>query len=94
MRVFCKTAFLAAIVSTLACHDAAGPAAIRAQFVLDNIHGRPLPTYPAATPGLTPTILSSTLTLGNDGHASITEHQTEFDGTDVTRTTNYTNYTN
>jgi len=89
MRLHCQKTFLLLALSTFACSGSTSPT-VRGRFALDNIDGRRLPTYPAATPGLTPTILSSTLILDQDGHASITEHRTEWNGTDAIRTTNYT----
>src|SRR5258705_12061735 len=74
----------------ISCRDSSGPAAITARFELNNIDGRALPTPPAFTPGLTPTILSSTITLDEAGNAAVTEHRTEWDGRDVTSTSDYT----
>jgi len=67
--------FLVVLVSTLACHNAAGPPSLPAEFVLDNINGRPLPTYLASTPGPTATIFSANLTLDGSGNAVMTEHR-------------------
>jgi len=60
-----------------------------AAFALNDIDGRPLPTYIAATPGLTPTILSGSLSLAESGEAEMTEHRTEWNGVDATYTVNY-----
>ena len=90
MRLISQKAFLLFVLSALACSDTGGPGAVRARFDLDNIDGRSLPTYPAATPGLTPTILSNTVVLNDDGHAAIIEHRTQWNGVDVTDTTTYT----
>ena len=78
---------LAVVIS---CRDSSGPATVSARFELNDIDGRALPTPPAFTPGLTPTILSSTITLDEAGNAAVTVHRTEWDGRDVTSTTNYT----
>ena len=43
-----------------------------------------MPTYPAATPGLTPTIISQIVTLNDDGTALINEHRTDWDGDPIT----------
>src|SRR5204863_6181420 len=80
MRLISQKAFLLFVLSALACSDTGGPGAVRARFDLDNIDGRSLPTYPAATPGLTPTILSNTVILNDDGHAAIIEHRTQWNG--------------
>jgi hypothetical protein len=77
------------LASTVACHDSTGPSTITAQFDLTDIDGRPVPTYPAPTPGLTPTIISEVVTLNTDGTAVIVEHLTEWDGTDATFETQY-----
>jgi hypothetical protein len=77
-------------VSLAACTDSTAPERLTARFVLNDINGRVLPTYQAPTPGLTPTILSGTLTLDNSGQAIIVEQRRLFDGTDITLTTNYT----
>jgi len=84
-----KSLFLA-VVFAFACTDSSGPGAVTARFELNDINGRPLPTYPAATPGLTPTILSSTLIFDQTGQATITEHRTEWNGIDATVVTKYT----
>jgi hypothetical protein len=73
----------------VACTSPSEPGSFTARFELSDINGRSLPTYPIATPGLTPTILSSTIVFDQSGVAKITEHRTEFDGTDATSATNY-----
>ena len=80
---------LAAVCLTVACTSPSEPGSFTARFELNDINGRSLPTYPIATPGLTPTILSSTIVFDQSGVATITEHRTEFDGTDATSATNY-----
>ena len=90
MRLDCQKTFLILVVSVVACTSTSGPEAITARFELSNIDGRPLPTPPAFTPGLTPTILSGTVLLDSYGQALFTEHRTEWNGADVTSTTNYT----
>ena len=89
MRLFRWTSlpFLACLA--IACNDNTGPKTVAAQFVLHDIDGRSLPTYPAATPGLTPTILDGTITLEPSGNATIFEHRTEWNGVDATYTTPY-----
>jgi hypothetical protein len=85
---------LRALVSVLclaiACTSPSEPGAFSARFELTDINGRSLPTYPAATPGLTPTILSSTIVFDQTGVARITEHRTEWNGADATSVFNYT----
>jgi hypothetical protein len=86
-KVFLLSLSLAFLIS---CRDSSGPAAVSARFELNDIDGRALPTPPAFTPGLTPNILSSTITLDEAGNAAVTVHRTEWDGRDVTFTNHYT----
>ena len=92
MRLLSRKVFLLplSLAFVISCRDSSGPPAITARFELNDIDGRALPTPPAFTPGLTPTILSSTITLDEAGYAVVTEHRTEFDGRDVTYTSHYT----
>jgi hypothetical protein len=90
MRLSSQKWLLFLLVSTVACHDSTGPSTLNAQFDLTDIDGRPLPTYPSTTPGLTPTVLAQIVTLNDDGTAVIFEHRKEFDGTDATFQSNYT----
>ena len=89
MRLSCQKAFLLLLVSTIGCTDSTGPLTLPAQFDLENINGRQLPTYFSPTPGLTPTILSASLTLDNAGKAVMTEHRRAFDGTEATITNTF-----
>jgi hypothetical protein len=88
MRLSCQKAFLLLLVATIGCRDTTAPLKLPAQFELVNINGRPVPTFFSPTPGLTPTILSASLTLYEAGQAVMTEHRREFDGTETTRTAN------
>jgi len=90
MRLRCQKSLLLLALFTLACHDATGPQTVNARFELQNIDGRPLPTPPAFTPGMTPTILSSVITLDQSGTASFTEHRTEWNGVDAVYQWTYT----
>ena len=87
MRLFRKTAFLAAVVSTFACHDTAGPPLVAADFALDNINGRPLPTYLSPIPE-SPTIVSSTLHLDRAGNATLTQSLRQM-GNNITQIATY-----
>jgi hypothetical protein len=75
MRLSRQKISLSAFAFIIACSDPTGPTAISAHFALQSINGRSLPTYLAATPGPTATILSSTLTLDKTGTAVIVEHR-------------------
>ena len=92
MRLLGRTGFLLSLslAFVISCRDSSGPAAVTARFELNDIDGRALPTPPAFTPGMTPTILSSTITLDDAGIAAVTVHRTEWDGRDVISTSNYT----
>jgi hypothetical protein len=88
MRLSCQKAFLLLLVATIGCSDTTAPLKVPAEFDLVNINGRPVPTFFSPTPGLTPTILSASLTLYEAGQAVMTEHRREFDGTETTSTAN------
>ena len=78
MRLSCQKVSLLLFASIIACHDPTGPSTISAHFVLQSINGRPLPTYLAATPGPTTTIISSDLTLDKAGNGPYTQHGGQF----------------
>jgi hypothetical protein len=88
MRLLCQNVLLIAAFSIIACRDSSGPLGSR-EFVLHDINGRPLPTYLATTPGLTPTIVSSSLVLKSAAQAVITEHRIDWDGSEHEYTINY-----
>jgi hypothetical protein len=88
MRLSGQKALLALLVATIGCRDTTAPIKVPAQFDLVNINGRPIPTYFAPTPGLTPNILWASLSLYEAGKAVMTEHRQEVDGTETTRTAN------
>jgi hypothetical protein len=88
MRLLCQKVLLLAAFSIIACRDSSGPLASR-KFMLHDINGRPLPTYLATTPGLTPTIVSSSLVFNSAGQAVIAEHRIEWDGSERDYTINY-----
>ncbi|MFL5463948.1 MAG: hypothetical protein ACJ770_12410 [Gemmatimonadaceae bacterium] len=89
MRLFCRPALLAAVVSMLACHSLAAPPALPADFALKDIDGRSLPTYVSWFPE-SPTVISATVHLDGLGTATITEHRLQMAGGDVTVTSSYT----
>ena len=89
MRLLSQKVALLVIFSCIACHDAAGPVTVSAEYRLDNIDGRPVPTYLAATPGPTATIISSILTLNSAGKAVITEHRSDTFAGERTYTNTY-----
>jgi hypothetical protein len=89
MRLSCQKVFALTLALTVGCHDSTAPLVLPAQFELENINGRQLPTYFFATPGLTATILSAGLTLDNAGKAIMTEHRREFDGEETTYTNTF-----
>ena len=85
MRLFSKAVFLGVLVSTLACRSASEPATITADFILDNINGRPLPTFISPIPE-TPSILSATLHLDGSGRVVMTERRRDMIRGEVTET--------
>jgi hypothetical protein len=89
MHLSCKKALPLLFFSAIACHDSTGPVTITAEFELANINGRPVPTYLSPTPGLTPTILSASLTFDKSRKVVMTEHRREWDGTETTTTTTF-----
>ena len=92
MRLSCQKAFLLAVVVTLACHDpsTAPPPPPFSSFTLDNINGRPLPTFVSPIPE-GPTILSGTLFLDGSGKVVMTERRRDINQGDFT-TTNTLDY--
>jgi hypothetical protein len=89
MRLSSQKAFLL-LAATIACHDSTtGPSTIDAAFALQAINGRPLPTYIAATPGNTATVLSASLALDDAGKAIMTEHRQDVFQGDVNLTTTF-----
>jgi len=88
MRLSRQKAVLFLLAATIGCSDTTAPIKVPAQFDLVNINGRPVPTYFSPTPGLTPNILSASLSFYEAGQAVMTEHRQEFDGTETTATAN------
>jgi hypothetical protein len=82
LRLICQKAFLLALVVTLACHDTSGPPPFPADFELDNINGRALPTFVSAIPEA-PTITFASLRLDAAGRAVMTEHQRDINQGDL-----------
>jgi hypothetical protein len=89
MRLSRQKVSLLLLVSGIACSDSTSPNTVSAFFRLQTIDGRALPTYVAATPGPTSTIISSSLTLDETGTAVVIEHRNEMLRGDVTDTTTY-----
>jgi hypothetical protein len=84
MRLSCQKAFLLLLAATIGCSDGTGPVKPPASFELVNVNGRALPTFFSASPGLTPTIVSSYLFFGDGGKGHWLERRREFDGTETT----------
>jgi hypothetical protein len=89
MRLYRQKAFLFMLVSGIACSSSTGPETVSAFFTLRSIDGRALPTYIAATPGPSATVISSSLTLYTTGKAVLIEHRDEMLRGNVTDTTTY-----
>ncbi|MGH7602646.1 MAG: hypothetical protein ACRENK_01465 [Gemmatimonadaceae bacterium] len=86
MRLFSKIAFLAAIVSALACHDSVAPE-LPTTYILNRVNGQSVP-FVSPIPE-NPTIVSGGLILQSNGRATLIQRRLQW-GTDVTTTTNYT----
>jgi hypothetical protein len=82
MRLVCQKAFFLALVVTLACHEVSGPPPFPADYVLDNINGRALPTFVSPIPE-GPTIVSAELHLDGAGRAEMTEHRHDINQGDL-----------
>ncbi|GEM_PF-1294402 len=89
MQLSRRKAFLLVVIAGIACHSTTGPETISAFFTLQTIDGRALPTYIAATPGPSATVISSILILDKTGKAVVIEHRNEMLRGDVTDTTTY-----
>jgi hypothetical protein len=74
MRLSCKRVSIVLLVSTLACQSVLEPTRIAADFVLDNINGRPLPTFFSPIPEM-PSIVSATLHFDRSGKVVSSELQ-------------------
>ena len=87
MRLLSRTAFLAAIVSVVACSEASAPEP-PVNFQLLRVNGNALPaTYP---PPDGPTVLSGSLFLFADGRAIVNERRRQLDGSELVLTLDYT----
>ena len=89
MRLSGKTVFVAAMLATLGCDDVTAPPKLPAGFSLENISGRPLPTFVSPIPE-GPTVIWASLYLAADGKASLAEARHEMTGGDVVFTATYT----
>jgi hypothetical protein len=89
MRLSGKTVFVAAILVTLGCNDLAAPPSLPAGFALEDISGRPLPTFVSPIPEA-PTIVYAHFQLAADGKATLTEYLHEVSGADAQIRSNYT----
>src|SRR3979411_599849 len=85
MPLSCKGVFLVLLVSTMACRGVSEPATIAADFVLDNVNGRPLPTFVSPIPE-PPSIISATLHFDTSGSVLMTELQRDIIQGEVTTT--------
>jgi len=88
MHLSCKSVFVAAMLATLGCNDVTAPK-LPAGFFLENISGRPLPTFVSPVPEAQ-TVIWASLQLAADGKANLTEARHDMTGGDVVFTTTYT----
>jgi hypothetical protein len=89
MRLTSRKVLFLLAATLMACSATTEPGTLNEDFLLQDINGRLLPTYIAATPGFSPTILMSSLKLDKAGIATMTEERTNFDGTQSTYTWQY-----
>ena len=88
MRLSCQKALLL-LIATIACDNSNGPPPFPPiTYILDNIDGRPLPTFSSPIPEAG-TVVSGALLLGKSDDAIIIQRRLQ-KGIDVTDTTNYT----
>ncbi len=89
MSLTCKAAVIAfTVVSAVACGDPAAPVPPVA-YRLDNVSGRPLPTFISPIPEEA-IIIGASLELDATDRATLTELLRQMSGAVVTRTNNYT----
>jgi hypothetical protein len=62
---------------TIACRDTTGPETISAFFALQSVDGHAIPAVLFSEPTRTRTVISSSLILDNQGHATINEADRE-----------------
>jgi hypothetical protein len=89
MRLSCQKALLILLVATIGCHESTGPRTVSANYALQAISGRQLPTYLATTPGPNATIFWATLTLDQSGKAVMTERRVDTFTPEATYTTTF-----
>ena len=77
MRLSSRTMKFLVFALTIACDDATGPERITTFFALRSVNGQPIPAVLFSEPTRTRTVVSSTLRLDEEGHAFITESDTE-----------------
>ena len=90
MRLLRKCAVVVLIAPVIACHDASGPPALPANYMLVTVNGHPLPAVISPMPE-SPTVLDGTLVLDGAGNAVVRDHELVMIAPgEVTYTTNYT----
>jgi hypothetical protein len=77
MRLSGRTMKFLVFALTIACHDATGPERITTFYALQSVNGQPIPAVLFSEATRTRTVVSSTLRLDEEGHAFITESDTE-----------------
>jgi len=90
MHLTCRKAVVLFAIAFVGCHESTAPKTISAEFRLNDINGRPLPTYEAPTPGRTVTVLGGSLALEPTGVATIIEEREQPDGTPYVLAGTYT----
>ncbi len=78
------------VALAVGCSGSTEPLHIDGTYNLTDIDGRTLPTPPALTPGLTPTVVSSVVAFEPNGTATLSDHLIEWNGVDHVVTYSYT----
>lgn len=89
MRLSRWTSISLISIALAACSDSIDPSAVPGLFKLNDINGRPLPTYQAPTTGSTLTVKSATLNLDFFDKAEFSQQIIQSDGTEATATVSY-----
>jgi hypothetical protein len=78
------------VAIVVGCSGSTEPLQLDGTYKLKDIDGRTLPTPPAFTPGLTPTVVSSVVAFEPNGTATLSDHLIEWNGVDQVVTSSYT----
>jgi hypothetical protein len=88
MRLLGRKRVLVLAFVSFACNTTSGPSEVAGHFALDNVNGRPVPTFMAPGPGAT-IVASGSVTFDKMGGAVLTERRVESTGSDLTLSENF-----